>query len=44
MFEKGALRRLFGPKMEEGAGGWRKMHNEEIHNFYASPNITQVLK
>jgi hypothetical protein len=26
--------RIFGPKDEEVAGGWRRMHNEELHNFY----------
>jgi hypothetical protein len=28
MFENGVLRRIFGPKMEEVAGGWRGLHNE----------------
>jgi hypothetical protein len=27
------LRRIFGPKMEEVAGGWRRLHNEELHKF-----------
>jgi hypothetical protein len=31
------LRRIFGPKRDEGTGGWRKFHNEEVHNFYSSP-------
>jgi hypothetical protein len=26
------LRRIFGPKREEVAGGWRRLHNEELHN------------
>jgi hypothetical protein len=26
------LRRKFGPKREEVAGGWRRLHNEELHN------------
>jgi hypothetical protein len=38
------LRRLFGPKREEVAGGWRKLHNEELHNLYASPNIIKIIK
>jgi hypothetical protein len=38
------LRRIFGPKREEVAGGWRKLHNEELHNLYASPNIIWVIK
>jgi hypothetical protein len=30
---------IFGRKRDEIVGGWRKMHNEELHNFYSSPNI-----
>jgi hypothetical protein len=36
------LRRIFGSKMEEVAGGWRRPHNEELHNLYASPYIIRV--
>jgi hypothetical protein len=32
------LRRIFGPKRGEVAGGWRKLHNEELHNLYSSPS------
>jgi len=32
------LRKIFGPKREEVAGGWRRLHNEELHKFYGSPN------
>jgi hypothetical protein len=39
VFENRLLRRIFGPKREEFAGGWRTLHNEELHNFYASPYI-----
>jgi hypothetical protein len=28
--------RMFGPKREEGTGGWRRLHNEKLHNLYAS--------
>jgi hypothetical protein len=24
--------------------GWRKLHNEELHNFYSSPNIIRIIK
>jgi hypothetical protein len=38
------LRRLHGPKREEVAGDWRKLHNEELHNLYSSPNVITVIK
>jgi hypothetical protein len=38
------LRRIFGPKLQEVAGGWRRLHNEELHNLYTSPNIIRVIK
>jgi hypothetical protein len=37
------LNRIFGPKMEEAAGGWRRLHNEELHNWYTSQNIVTVI-
>jgi hypothetical protein len=44
MFEKKVLRRIFRPKREEVRAGWRKLHNEELHNFYSSPNIIRMIK
>jgi hypothetical protein len=44
MFENRVLRGLFGPKKEEVPGGWKRLHNEELHNLYASPNINVVIK
>jgi len=38
------LRRIFGPKREEVAGGWRILHNEKLHKLYASPNMITVVK
>jgi hypothetical protein len=38
MFENGVLR-IFGARKDEVAGGWRILHNQELHNFYCSPNI-----
>jgi hypothetical protein len=35
---------LFGPKRDEVTGGWRKLHNEELHNLYASPSIIRMMK
>jgi len=43
VFENRVLRKIFGPKREKAAGGWRRLHNEELHNLYASPNIIMVL-
>jgi hypothetical protein len=25
-------------------GDWTKLHNEELHNFYSSPNIIRMIK
>jgi hypothetical protein len=44
VFENRVLRRIFGPKREEVTGDWRRLHNEELHNLYASPNIIRVIK
>jgi hypothetical protein len=43
VFENRVLRRIFGPKREED-GSWRKMHNDELHDLYSSPNIVRVIK
>jgi hypothetical protein len=37
------LRTVSGPKSEEVAGGWRRLHNEELHKFYASPDIGRFI-
>jgi hypothetical protein len=42
--ENGVLRRIFGPKREQMAVGWRRLHNEELHKLYISPNIFSVIK
>jgi hypothetical protein len=33
VFENRVLRRIFGPKRDEVTGGWRKLHNEELHGL-----------
>jgi hypothetical protein len=43
VFENRMLRRIFRPKREED-GTWRKLHNDEIHDMYSSPNIVRVIK
>jgi hypothetical protein len=35
---------IFGPKREEVAGGWRRLHNEELHNLYISTTVIRVMK
>jgi hypothetical protein len=42
IFENRVLR-IFGPKSEED-GSWRKLHNDELHSLYSSPNIVRVIK
>jgi hypothetical protein len=42
--EKRMLRKIFGPKKEGMAGGWKRLDNEELHNLYVSPNIISVIK
>ena len=42
-FENTTLGQVFGPKRDDN-GEWRRLHNEEIHNLYRSPNIVRVIK
>jgi hypothetical protein len=42
VFENRVLR-IFGPKRDEVIG-WRKLHNEELHNFYFSSSIIRMMK
>ena len=44
VFENRVLRRIFGPKRDEGIGEWRKLHNEELNDLHSSPNIVRVIK
>jgi hypothetical protein len=38
------VRRIFGPKRDEATGGWRKLHNEELHSLYSSPSSVRVIR
>jgi hypothetical protein len=44
VFENRVLRRIFGVKRDEVIGGWRKLHNEELHKLYCSPSIIRKMK
>jgi hypothetical protein len=44
VFENGVLRRIFGPKRDEVTGEWKKLHSEELHILYCSPNIIRQIK
>jgi hypothetical protein len=44
LFENKVLRRIFGPKRDEVTGEWRKLHSEELHNLYSSPDIIRQVK
>jgi hypothetical protein len=42
VFDNSVLRRIFGPKREDDRL-WRKLHNDELHDLYSSPNIVRVI-
>jgi hypothetical protein len=44
VFENRVLKRIFRRKKDEVTGGWRKLHNEELHNLHSSPSIIRMIK
>jgi hypothetical protein len=44
LFENRVLRRISRPKRDEVTGGWRKLHNEELHNLHSSLRIIRMIK
>jgi hypothetical protein len=44
VFGNRVLRRIFGPKWDEVTARWKKLHNEELSDFYSSPSINRIIK
>jgi hypothetical protein len=44
VFKNRVLRRIFGPRRDEVRGDWSKLHKDELHNLYSSPNIIRMIK
>jgi hypothetical protein len=44
VFGNRALRRVFGPKIDDVTAEWRKLHNEELNDLYSSPSFVRVIK
>jgi hypothetical protein len=44
VFENRVLRRISGPMRIEVIGGWRRLHNKELHNFYSLSHISSKIK
>jgi hypothetical protein len=44
VFENRVLRMILGPKRDEVTGEWRKLHNEELHDFYSPPSKIRMIK
>jgi hypothetical protein len=43
MLENRVLKKIFGSKRDEVMGGWRKLHNEELHNLYSLTSIIRIV-
>jgi hypothetical protein len=44
VYENRVLRRIFGPKRDDTMEGWRKLHNEKLHNLCSWSNIIRMIK
>jgi hypothetical protein len=43
VFENMVLKNISGPMRDEVTGGWRNLHNEELHDSYSSPSIIRII-
>jgi len=43
-FETKVLGKIFGSRKDEVPGKWRRLHNEDLHDQYSSPNVSQIKK
>jgi hypothetical protein len=44
VFKNRVLRKMFGRRRYEVAGGWRKLHNKELHELYSSSSLIRIIK
>jgi hypothetical protein len=44
VFENRVLRRIFKSRRDEVSGGWKGLHNEELHKCYSSPSTIKMIK
>jgi hypothetical protein len=44
VFENRVLKRIFRPERDEATGGWGKLHNDQLHNLFFSPDIIRLNK
>ena len=44
VFENRVLGKIYGPKRDEMTGEWRRLHNEELHGLYDSPDVIRIMK
>jgi len=44
VFENKVLRKIYGSKRDEMTGEWRRLHNEELHGLYDSPDDVKIMK
>jgi hypothetical protein len=42
--ENRVLKKIFGPKRVQVMGGWRNLHNKELHDLYSLASIIRMIK